>query len=182
MRYRFVLLILFSIAALPAHAAGLNRCIGADNTTIFTDQSCADLGAIVRPGSAPTTSVAAPGRLRAHGCARTSDDLLEGLRTAFEAGDVNQVAAFYHWPGITNAGAESILKRLKVLAGRPLISAELIRQHPPQDADGFPTVASGRQSEARGIELIQERSGADGAPMRTVFALTQYMGCRWVRF
>jgi hypothetical protein len=178
------LFFLLAFVAMPAHANALHRCIGTDGGSIFTDQACDDIGASMRPEPAPASAsgTASTSRLRSRSCARTTDGLLHGLRAALASGDVNQVAAFYHWPGITSAGSEDILKRLQTLATRQVVSAELIRQHPPPDADGFQTVASGQESEASVIELVQTRSGADATPVRTVFALTPYMGCWWVHF
>jgi hypothetical protein len=182
MRCAIALLVLMSVAALPSHAAGLHRCIDANGGAIFTDQACEDIGASVRPEPVPVSGAASTGRLHARTCARTTEGLLRGLRAALAAGDVNQVAAFYHWPGITTVGSNDILDRLQAIAARPLVSAELVRERTPQDADGFQTVASGQPPEASAIELVQARSGADATPTRTVFALTEYMGCWWVHF
>ncbi len=49
MRYGFILLFLLMLAALPAHAADVHRCIGADGGAIFTDKLCENIGASVRP-------------------------------------------------------------------------------------------------------------------------------------
>ena len=187
MRFAILVLMLLCVAALPAHATGLHRCVDANGGSIFTDQTCEDIGASVRAEPAPAPIAAATSRLHARTCARTTDGLLHGLKIAFAAGDVNQVAAFYHWPGITSAGSEAILKRLQAIASHPLVSAELIRQPASRDAEGFQTVAtqgiaSGQTPEASGVELLQARSGGDTTPMRILFALTENAGCWFVHF
>jgi hypothetical protein len=179
------LLILLALVALPACANGLHRCIAAGGGSIFTDQICEDIGATARPEPAPTSGAPSTGRLRVHGCARTSEDLQRGLQSALAAGDVNQIASFYHWPGITTAGSVAILKRLQAISGHPVLSVDLI--HPQQsqqapDADGYATVASAQHREASGIQIVQSRSDTDDTPVRTSFALTQYLGCWWVHF
>ncbi len=186
MRSAFLVLMLLCVAALPAYAAEPHRCIDTHGGAIFTDQQCEDIGASVRPEPAPASEAATTGRLHARTCARTTDGLLRGLRNALAAGDVNQLAAIYHWPGITSAGSDAILKHLQAIAARPLLSVELIRER-PQDADRSMTGASGtiastQAPQTSAIELVQGRSGADAMPMRTVFALTENAGCWFVRF
>jgi hypothetical protein len=182
MRYAVVLLIGLWMAFSPAHASGLHRCVDANGAPIFSDQPCEDIGAKVRQDAAPASGAASAGRLHVRTCARTPEGLLRGLKIALAAGDVNQLSAFYHWPGIGTAEADEILKRMQQLIGRPLVSAELIRAHPPSDGDGFQTVASAQPAEATAIELVQSRSTADNTPVHTTFALIQYVDCWWVHF
>jgi hypothetical protein len=179
------LLVLLALVALPACANGLHRCIAAGGGSIFTDQICEDIGATARPEPAPTSDATSMGRLRVHGCSRTTEDLQRGLQSALAAGDVNQLASFYHWPGITTIGSVAILKRLQAIAGHPLLAIDLIhpqQAQPPPDADGYETVATARHGEASGIQIVQARSDTDATPKRTSFALTKYLGCWWVHF
>ena len=185
MRHSFALLILLAIAALPAHASGLHRCIGVDGGSIFTDQECADIGANTRPAlvSASASEATTTSLSRARACAHSPDELVRGLRGAIAAGNVNQVAAFYHWPGVTSAGSEEILKHLLAITRRPLISVELLGQHAPHTAADSRSLASAEPPpEANAVELVQSRSATDATPMRSALALTQYMGCWWVHF
>jgi hypothetical protein len=182
MRHTVVLLVLLWIVVSPAHAGGLHRCVDANGSPIFSDQPCEDLGASARRESAPASGAASTGRLHARTCARTPEGLLRGLKIALAAGDVNQISAFYHWPGIGTTEADEILKRMQQLIGRPLVSAELIRAHPLADVDGFQTVASAQPAEATAIELVQSRSTADNTQVRTTFALIQYVDCWWLHF
>ena len=174
----------FALVALPARAEGVHRCIGANGGAVFTDQHCEDVGAVVRPEPAPAFGAANPQRVHVHvhDCARTADALQSGLQGALVARDVNRVAGFYQWAGISSAQSANILKRLQAIIDRPLAAVHLIRPHQPIDANGYQTVASTQVSEASAIEVMQARSGNDPTPARTEFALSRYMGCWWVRF
>ncbi|HEV2607038.1 MAG TPA: hypothetical protein VGT79_03555 [Xanthomonadaceae bacterium] len=178
------LLLLFAFVALPARAAGMNRCVGPDGHSVFTDQHCEDVGAVVRPEPAPIFGSASTQRVHVHvhDCARTADELHNGLEAALAAHDVNRIAGFYQWAGISSAESADILKRLQAIADRPLAEVHLVRRHAPTDANGYQTVASARPSEAIAIELVQTRSGNNPTPAHTEFALTAYMGCWWIRF
>ena len=182
MRRISALLILLWMAASPAQAGGLHRCVDANGVAVFSDQPCEDIGAIVRRDAAPASGSASTGRLHARTCARTPDSLLHGLKIAIAAGDVNQLSAFYHWPGLGTAEADEILRRLQEIAGRPIVSAELVRTHPPQVIAIDPLPTSAQTADASAIELVQSKSTADTTPMRTTLTLTQYLGCWWVHF
>jgi hypothetical protein len=177
-------LLMFAAVTIPARAAGLNRCVSPDGHSVFTDQHCEDMGAVVRPEPAPPFGSASAQRVHVHvhDCARTTDDLHNGLESALAAHDVNRIAAFYQWAGISSTESADILKRLQAIADRPLSAVHLVRPRQPTDANGFQTVASARPSEASAIELVQTRSSNDPTPSRTEFALTAYMGCWWIRF
>ena len=178
------LFLLVAFVAQPAHAAGTNRCVGPDGHSVFTDQHCEDVGAVVRPEPAPLfgTGRAQRVHVHVHDCARTADDLHNGLEAALAAHDVNRIAGFYQWAGISSAESADILKRLQAIADRPLAAVHLVRRHQTTDENGYQTVASTQPSEVVAIELVQTRSGNDPTPARTEFALTAYMGCWWIRF
>jgi len=176
--------LLFASVLAPASAESVHRCIGANGGAIFTDQRCEDIGAVVRPDPAPPFGAAGAQRVHVHvhDCARTIDDLHSGLEAALAAHDVNRVAGFYQWTGISGAESVGILNRLQAIAGRPLAEVNLVRPHQPVDANGYETAASPRASEASAIELLQTRSGNDPTPARTEFALSRNMGCWWIHF
>ena len=185
MRFGFLILFLLALTALPAHAADVHRCIGADGGAIFTDKLCADIGASVRtqPSTSPgASSTVHSNHLGTRGCARTPDELKHGLQTALNAGDVNQVAAFYHWPGISGAESDGILKRLQTIADRPFLSVQLLGSHQPADGGSYSSVASEPTIDASSVELLQARSGSDPTEVLTTLAVTHYVGCLWVHF
>lgn len=177
-----LLLLLFMLIASPARAADVHRCIGADGNAIFTDKKCEDIGAQVRQAPA-NQDAGATGHLGARGCARTLESLQVGLKAALYSDDVNRLAAFYHWPGISSAASVGILSRLQTIVERPLTAINLIGARPALDAGGFRIVASERSVlRASGIEIVQARSANDPTELRTQFALTQNAGCWWVQF
>jgi hypothetical protein len=196
------LFLLFALCALPAHAGnGLNRCIAVDGTSIFTDQKCEDIGAMQRVDPPPLPGNLGNGfRLHANACARKPDDLLHGLENAIRAADVNQVAAFYHWPGVSAEEAVAILNRLQELVGRPLLSIELLYAHRSQDetsgagpSTGTGTGISARASvddvqdeavarKAYAVQIVQNRSQRDGTPIRSTLSLRRNIDCWWVQF
>jgi len=189
-----VLFLLLVLCARTAHAGnGLNRCIGVDGTSIFTDQKCEDIGAVQRIDPPPLPGNPGNGfRLRANACARKPDDLLHGLENAIRAADVNQVAAFYHWPGVSADGAVAILNRLQGLIDRPLLSIELLYSHRPQDESSVdePGMVGSRDEmhddavprQAYAVQIVQNRSQRDGTPIRSTLSLRRNIDCWWVRF
>jgi hypothetical protein len=104
----------------------LRRCIAADGTSIFTDRRCQDLHAQeddIRSGSAPRRGASL---LRVRSCARNQDDLLFGVRAALENHDVNRLAEFYHWTGMSNAAGYQLMDRLARFSDRPLVDVQLM--------------------------------------------------------
>lgn len=121
------LLIAIALPA-PAAAQGVTRCTDARGNTVFTDRSCASVNAVPKGVPAPAGGAYAPG-FAPRGCARSADDLLQGVRTALEARDVNRLASFYHWPG--TGSARAVMDALEEIAGRPLVAVELAYPTPP---------------------------------------------------
>ena len=115
--------LLFALA-LPAPAAsqGVKRCTDAQGNTVFTDRSCASVDAVPKGVPAPAPGAYAEG-FAPRGCARTAEALLQGVRTAREARDVNRLASFYHWPGTSSA--RGVMDALEEIANRPLVAVEL---------------------------------------------------------
>lgn len=188
MRKTLAACLLLAVSLLATHAAraspgDLNRCVGPDGRSVYTDKPCTDVGATVRP-EAPKSldgnSGPPPLRVHVHDCARTLEALRDGVGAAVAAGDVNKFASFYHWPGIGNAGAEGILKRMQGIASRPLVSVALSRAHAGEESDS--ALDAPPPSTATGIVIAQTRSAGDPTPEHTYLGVTAYMGCWWVRF
>lgn len=183
----FVLLLLLSIALCirPAHASnGLNRCIGADGTSIFTDRKCEDIGAVQRadPAPVPGNTGESYSRLSASMCARQPDDLLAGIGNAIGAGDVNQVAAYYHWPGVSAEESITIFKRLQALVDHPLLSIDLQYSQAAGDELSHELPGDAPPRRAYGVRILQIRSERDPTPIHSVLTLRRNIGCWWVRF
>jgi hypothetical protein len=188
-----------------AAQAEVRRCVTASGQTIFTDRKCAEVDAVERL----SRSEGLPGAAlhRAGGCARTLQDLVFEMTTAIDGRDANRLAAVYHWPGTSAESGYRIWTQLDAIVNRPLVdivpvapmsrprpepppegqsaertsndAAETLRTEPPVDPELYPQTAIRRNP----VALRVEQTLANGAtPSRTVFALTHYFGCWWIRF
>ena len=181
---QFLLLMLMS-SAQSAHASnGLNRCIGSDGISIFTDQKCEDIGAVQRTDPAPVAGNMGNGfsRLQANACARKPGDLLRGVQNAINAGDVNQVAAFYHWPGVSSAASLQIFQHLQRLVEHPVLSIDLLYAQTAHNEYDSQLATDNSPRRAYAVQILQSRSERDGTPIRSALALRRNIGCWWVQF
>jgi hypothetical protein len=177
--------------------ADVRRCVTAGGQTIFTDRTCSEVDAVERPAHADAPS-AAPVVHRAGGCARTLQDLVFEVSSAIETRDANRLAGVYHWPGTSADAGYRIWTRLDVVANRPLVDIVPVMPNrpdagsentsndagtaaPPQsvDAELYPQTAVRRNPVALRVEQTLDHSAT---PARTVFGLTHYFGCWWLRF
>jgi hypothetical protein len=188
-----------------AAQAEVRRCVTASGQTIFTDRKCAEVDAVERlPRSegSPGAALHRPG-----GCARTLQDLVFEMTTAIDGRDANRLAAVYHWPGTSAESGYRIWTRLDDIVNRPLVdivpvapmirpppqpapegqsaertsndAVETVRTVPPLDPELYPQTTIRRNP----VALRVEQTLANGAtPSRTVFGLTHYFGCWWIRF
>lgn len=119
----FACLVVFALSAPPAAGAqAVRRCVTAGGQSVFTDLPCESLGATPRTGDggAPAGATLAPG-FAIRGCARTLRQLLEGVRGALGARDVNRLANYYHWPGTGPGAARYLMDELERIAARPTV-------------------------------------------------------------
>jgi hypothetical protein len=173
----------------PAPAQGeVRRCMTPDGRTLYTDRHCESLGAVER--AAPATTAATGGslastRLYRGGCARNLQDLMYELTTSIDSGDVNRLAALYHWPGMSSGPAERIMRRLDDIVRRPLVDVVPIQ---PAVADPVTGVSLDGNAypqasvRAAPVGLRVEQTLANGTtPSRTVFGLRRHMACWWIQ-
>lgn len=113
-------------AAAPAQAQ-VRRCVDARGVAVYTDRPCESMQAAPReaPPDASTGATLEPG-FAVRGCARRPQTLLNGVRAALEARDVNRLANWYHWTGTGTGAAKYLMDELEAIARRPLVSAELV--------------------------------------------------------
>jgi len=187
-----------------AAQAEVRRCVTASGQTIFTDRKCAEVDAVER---LPRTE-SPPGAAlhRGGGCPRTLQDLVFEMPTAIDTRDANRLAAVYHWPGTSADAGYQIWTRLDAIVNRPLVDIVPVTPAsrpppppataaedtsndagdpapvvppPPADPELYPQTAIRRNP----VALRVEQTLANGAtPSRTVFGLTHYFGCWWIRF
>lgn len=183
-------------------ATGIQRCLSADGTPIYTDKPCSLLGAQRTPISGELLSriareqqaaAAATGvdlikgatppavarRSAASGCARTATQLTMDLQGSWALGDVNRVAESYHWVGVGHRRAQQLMKQLDRLASQKLLQAEYF------DASiGSGTMqlaeAGGPGSGAAGVLQLMLSDG--GATSVQDFDVQRYSGCYFIRF
>lgn len=181
-RLRHWLLLLCLLAPAIGQAAdGLNRCVGNDGIAIYTDRPCS--GVQAAPENSPPAGD--PGGAHfARNCARTREDLLEDLRGALEAGDVNRLASFYHWPGQSSSSAEHLMDRLEELSKRPLVSVDWVPPDP--STESFAAIAASDLPPPPPPPMlirIEQFSSRDSIEtVSTVFQLHANAGCWWVSF
>lgn len=177
------------LAAPRISTAQVRHCVAADGTLVYTDKQCVDIGGRERaPDPVPGGGAAA--RYSRDTCARSVQDLAYSLGSAIQSGDVNRIAGFYDWSGMSTANGYRLMDRLQAIANRPLVDVQ------PMYAGG--TNAYGEdvvrfdettgeliaapQRQARLVGLRVEQTLANGiTPSRTVFSVRRNQGCWWVR-
>ncbi|MEH6422312.1 DUF4124 domain-containing protein, partial [Pseudomonas sp. CGJS7] len=121
-RLRLLLLLTAAPAALLLHSspaqAQIRRCTDARGNSVYTDRDCAQVGGVDRlpRGAAQAQKPAYTG-----GCARNLRDLVGQITNAIDARDGNKLAAVYHWTGMSDDQAYSVIERLDAIAQRPLL-------------------------------------------------------------
>ena len=119
------------------------RCQAPDGSIGYTDKNCAVFDA--NPAPLPDTLVSrlageietsgydsyaapAPGpRSPASGCARTPSQLAMDVRAALAMGDVNRLAASYHFAGMSSRAGEQTLDQLQTLIGHQAVAYKVQR-------------------------------------------------------
>lgn len=178
--------------------ADVRRCETPDGQVIFTDRKCDE----VRAQERPPRSQAAGGALlhRRGGCLHTWQDVVFEMTGAIDGRDANRLAAVYHWPGTSADAGYRIWARLDAIANWPLVDIVPVMPAGPSPSDspaGEPGNDAGTANQAQvdpefypqtavrrsPVALrVEQTLGSSATPVRTVFGLTRYFGCWWVRF
>jgi hypothetical protein len=125
--------------ATPADAQ-VRRCVDARGVAVYTDRPCESMQAAPREAPPdPSAGANITAGFAVRGCARRPETLLNGVRGALEARDVNRLANWYHWTGTGSGTAKSLMDELEAIANRPLVSAELV--YPETTGFGTPPPA-----------------------------------------
>lgn len=190
MRRYFICFIVTLFFPSLALAQEFRRCVSADGSVIFTDKSClesqtekqvvADIP-ITNTGMKPLIPVP-------ESCNHSTSGLLYNVRTAIDMQNVNQLAKYYHWVGLSDVQAENILTRLELLVSKPLADIRLIQAHQAstpvesieQDTDAESQPAEPPSSPI-GLKIIQYQS--NGTELEsTQFRLQRNYNCWWLRY
>lgn len=183
-----------------AARADVRRCETAAGQIIFTDRRCDEVHAVERlpRGDAPRGTQLH----RAGGCAHTLQDLVFEMTGAIDARDANRLAGIYHWPGTSADMGYRIWTRLDAIANWPLVDIVPVMPSSRPPSDSLTSSATSNdastatQTQAVDAELypqtavrrnpvalrVEQTLGSSATPVRTVFGLTHYFGCWWVRF
>jgi hypothetical protein len=139
-----LLLLASGLALAPqARASGISRCTGSDGATVYTDGSCAALGAQAAAMPAtllrtlareagesmsplangaslqlgelrPVDGAAQGNRPRSYaGCPRNAQQLEAAFQESVATGDVNELAAIYDWTDVSGRQSRELLRRLE---------------------------------------------------------------------
>lgn len=171
-----------SVSLRVAHAE-IHRCQGPDGGMIYTDRPCAEIGAT--PAKAGASRAIHPGRVPPRaGCARNVAELVLRISNAISQQDTNQLAAVYHWAGMSGGQSVPILRKLDTVAHLPLagISQVMPYAQPMSEAAADAEYYAKRPVSNTPVALRIEQSSTDGiTPSHTVFGLHQHFGCFWIR-
>jgi hypothetical protein len=150
--------------ATPAQAQ-VRRCVDARGVAVYTDRPCESMQAAPReaPPDASSGATLEPG-FAVRGCARRPQTLLNGVRAALEARDVNRLANWYHWTGTGSSAAKYLMDELEAIARRPLVSVELVYPAGPGVGVFSGTLAPDGGAGSDGPDGISDR-GIPGSPI-----------------
>lgn len=175
-------LVLSPIAVLAAPTAaisGLNRCIGADGSTIFTDRPCDTVDARPAPVAPATPSSTSADELPlARFCARIAKTLIQQVEAALASGDGNQLAALYDWRGSSNAGANAVMPRLEALAQSRVVAVTVAHSAERSQDQELAAEAAQAPPDTLRIELGPDAQSNGGM---AEFRIVRAAGCLWLR-
>jgi hypothetical protein len=164
--------------------------VSADGSIIFTDKSCLDTQTEKQVVTdVPITNAAMKPLIPLpESCNRSASGLLYNVRTAIDMQNVNQLAKYYHWVGLSDVQAESVLTRLELLVSKPLADIRLIQPHQAsapidtieQDIDTENQSAEPPSSPI-GLKVIQFQSNNTELES-TQFRLQRNFNCWWIRY
>src|SRR5690606_20677444 len=197
----------------PANASSsIQRCVAPDGSDVYTDKACSSLGASASPlssdllariardeamqrrldpragtvdASRPLDAGEAPIGRRSpeSGCAKSPGQLARDLRGALALGDVNRVAASYHWAGMSAKTGKRVMDRLQDLAEKEVVDSRYYGGGFAGIGDGATLLASADGSQgAGGTGFLQLVLGADQSRSVVDFDVHRYAGCYFVSF
>lgn len=158
--------------------AQVRRCVAHTGGVIYTDRRCEDIGAIERAAPAPSAGAT---RALSTTCARSVQDLVYEVTSAFDARDPNRLAAVYHWVGVSNRNGYRMMERFNTMVKRPLVDVvPVVRGGETFGTTG--TLEGPPPTPRRLVGLrIEQTLGNSITPVNTTFGLQKNVGCWWLR-
>ena len=177
-RFPRALLVLPLVGACWPVSGQIRSCTSASGGVIYTDRECADLGATDRLARAPGLATAPPPYRG--GCAERLRELVSGVTVAIDSREVNRLALYYDWAGVSTRNGYALMEQLDGIVRRPLYAINPIypRQQIVLDS-AVPQTTARREPP---IALRLEQTFTSGTtPVRTVFGLRKRQGCWWLK-
>lgn len=189
----FVLLAMSLMAGDAVGQARAKTCVTDAGQTIRTDRPCAAFNGdeLLRSASAGVSAadrrfIAARASSYRPICAKTIEDLSYTLSAAMDTRDVNRFSSIYHWVGVSNVRANSILNRFERMTRRQLVGVELTGGSSggtewSEDADGYLVPIEHKARPPSGLRVRQQKAGGNGIES-TQFRFVRNFGCYWLSF
>ena len=185
--FLLVMCLLPAIGWMPPAPAQVRRCSLPDGSLIYTDRQCEAIGA--RERLPPVLPADGPYQRRML-CARSPQELADGLAAAVQSGDANRIAALYDWTGMGSHTANAVMDRLQAIADRGLVDVQVLRSRSADsDADtpqrfdetsGQLLTPAPRPSRILGLQLSQVQKNGY-TPINTRFGMHRRMDCWWLQ-
>lgn len=195
------------VACASPATAEVRRCERDDGSMIFTDKTCASMGA--REHLAAREPNAGSRATLYRSCARSVQDLIFEITSAIDARDANRLASVYHWPGMSSAVGYRVLGTLDAIVKRPLVDITPLMSHDASEeayasspsaatdsaaatdnwgntaaeaaATPPPARAESHSAPRQPIALRLDQTLADSAtPSQTRFTLVRHLDCWWI--
>lgn len=189
----FALLAMSLMAGDAAAQARPKTCVTDAGQTIRTDRPCAAFNGDEQMRAASIGASAADRRFIAARpssyrpiCAKTIEDLSYTLSAAMDTRDVNRFSSIYHWVGVSNVRANSILNRFERMAGRRVVDVELTGGSSggtdwSEDAEGYLVPIEHKARPPSGLRVRLQKAGGNGIES-TQFRFVRNFGCYWLSF
>jgi hypothetical protein len=186
-----MMLLLGLVCSASLHAQDVRRCLQSDGTVVVTDGVCA--ADATEKASVAEPILRTPGLPKRAGipappaCNAGAVDLQYSVRTAIDMRDINQLAKHYHWPGVTDAQAETLMDRLEKLLLKPVLDIQLLYSQvaPEPGLDYRSPDEVDIELSARtpyGLKITQYQSSANDTLQSTTFRLQRHFNCWWIRY
>lgn len=185
--------------ALPCMAqTDIHRCIDANGSALFTDQTCAAMQATaVLPAPKPAAPVAILDAHAAAGiavipiapppilCAATFGKLRQSVIDAFAVRNANRMAGLMLWNGYGSETAVADIRALAALMQQPLLDARAPSSTDTTSDDEMDQYAADQDDtdQADRSEIVLHLAGNDGSgnPREIRYGIVRRYGCLWLR-